>query len=140
MKKLILAIALLVATNAQALDLDIYAGKYFASQHMGIVGSTNPQYVQGLRVSEDFLNKYLTLYVGYDTTMDAQNNDKALGVTSSFSPNRIAYTVGANINVYKGWYVKLEHMCDHAVSHGGITRQYSLVGFGYKAKFKSPWE
>ena len=136
MKYLLTAVLLFVATTASALDLDIYAGKYFASQNMGVPGSTNPNFVQGLRVSEDFLWKYLTLYVGYDTTMDAHNDDKALGVTSSFHPNRIAYTVGAKVNVYKGWYLQAEHMCDHPVDHGGIVKQYSMLGFGYRAHFE----
>jgi hypothetical protein len=137
MKKLTIALLICLLPSAvQALDLNIYAGKYFASKNMGVPGSTDPQFVQGLRVSEDFLWKYLTVYVGYDSTMDAQNKDGALGLTSSFSPNRIAYTVGGTVNIYKGWYIQAEHMCDHAVSHGGITRQYSMLGFGYKAHFE----
>jgi len=131
MKKLFIVLFIMcISTQAFALDLNIYAGQYFGEKNTGILGSENPKYVQGTQVSETFLENYLRVYLGYETQMTGQNSD------FSFHPDRIAYTVGFDINAYKGFGINLEHLCDHAVSGSGETRQFSLISLFYKTSYK----
>lgn len=137
MKKMIVAIFLLIATNAFALDLEVYGGKYLNSRQFGLNSSENPEFVAGVNVAQDFLWRKLKLYTALETLMDGRVSG-SVGGADGFHPTSIKYTAGTELNLYAGFGLRAEHMCWHAMGsgswYGADTQQYTNVQVFYRFK------
>jgi hypothetical protein len=102
MKKLILAILLLTATNCMALDLEVYGGKIFNARNYGLSGSENPGYKAGIKVSEDFMWGFVTPSLGIETLMDSKRVENSLAIADGFHPTSVRYDAAVDLNIYKG--------------------------------------
>ena len=138
MKRLILSIILLTLTisNAQALDLEVYGGKFLNSRNFGLNTSENPEYVAGVEVAQDFLWRKLKVYTALETLMDGNIPNGVGGGVNGYHPTSIKYTAGGELDLYAGFGLRAEHMCHHALGsgswYGAQTAQYTNVQIFYR--------
>lgn len=132
----VFAVLLLVASApANALDLEVYAGKLFEVRNYGLTNSHNPGFVSGLKVSEDLLWGFVTPSLGVETLMDGSRDTNSLVIGSGFQPTSVKYDVAVAFNVYKGFGIRGEHMCWHGIGntmYGAATQQYTGLTVFYK--------
>jgi len=119
---------ILACANAFAFDGDIYAGKYINSTLRSRPGGGNngyAEYVAGVEVGHKLFNNKFRPYLKLETIMDEYTDD-------AFHPASIKYEIGGRVEVYKGIYIDVSHMCWHPVDSAGVVEQYNLIRIGVK--------
>ena len=131
-KKIIFLLALMLTvllyTNVFGFDGDIYMGKYINSTLRSKPGGmyTNySEYIGGVEVGHKLFNNKFRPYLKFETMLDEYNE-------STFHPASIKYEIGGKIEIYKGIYVDVSHLCWHPIDSAGIVEQYNLIKVGIK--------
>jgi len=125
---LVILIILLLPINSFGLDGDISFGKFINSTLRANPGGeytlSYAQYIFNIEIGHNLFKNKFRPYVRLETIMDDNEN--------IFNPVSIKYDFGTRINIYKGLYMDLSHMCWHPINFYGPTEQYNLIKMGIK--------
>ena len=132
MKKLIYTLLFsMLSINAFAFDGEISIGKYLNSTLRSRPGreytipNNYAEYVAEVEIGHKMFKDIFRPYLKLGTLMD--ENDGYL-----FHPSSIKYEVGGRVELYKGIYIDLSHLCWHPIDAGGSVEQYNLIKVGVK--------
>ena len=130
MKTLIICLCLLCfAPPAKAWDGELYFGKYLNSTLRSAPGAEDNRYAEwvgGVEIGHRLFKNRLRPYFKLETLMDGTNGD------NTFSPSSVKFDFGGRVEIYRGVYLDLSHMCWHPIDSGGAVEQYNLIKLGVR--------
>lgn len=125
MKKLFLAIVFIfIATSSYAVDGKFSFSILGNSSYKAHNGET-AKFIGEVEIGNKF--KFVRPYVNIKTMMDDFDEN-------TFSPADITYDIGFITTLKSGLYIKLNHVCIHAIDKEAPYEDYNKLEIGYEFK------